>query len=169
MKITKLESNVVVDLLLGYLGVVSNSVVKYDIYRGLALSVKVGKKNFFVDSEKIAFLRSIGIKVDVEMEGGSATLEITLPYERNNGLMDVDSDDMANLLCEFFRDVFLLDDSYYELKGFVRSGCLSVRITRTDGDDLRLDFHNVKSLTHFDITPFFRPVQSNEAYVGFVY
>ena len=131
--------------------------------------MKVGKKNYTVDSEKIAFLRSIGINVDVEIVDGSITLEITLPYENQNGWMDVECEDIAKLLCQFFRDVFMLSECEYKTEGFVRCGYLAVKITQKDGDNLRLDFHRIDALTKLDITPFVRPVNSTTAIVGFVY
>ena len=164
-----LEKSVVIALVLNYLGVVAKSMTMYDLYHGLSITVKVGKKNYTVDSEKIAFLRSIGINVDVEIVDGSITLEITLPYENQNGWMDVECEDIAKLLCQFFRDVFMLSECEYKTEGFVRCGYLAVKITQKDGDDLRLDFHRIDALTKFDITPFVRPVNSTTAIVGFVY
>ena len=80
MKTEKVETTVVIALVLNYLGGVAKSIDKFDVYHGLSISVKVGNKYFLVDSEKIAFLRSIGINVDVEIEeGGYITLDITLP------------------------------------------------------------------------------------------
>ena len=132
--------------------------------------MKVGNKYFLVDSEKIAFLRGIGINVDVEIdEGGGITLDITLPYENKGGVMDVECEDIAKLLCEFFRGVFCISKAECETEGFVTSGYLSVKITQKDGDDLRLDFHRIEALTNFDITPFMRPVNSTTAIVGFLY
>ena len=164
-----LEKSVVIALVLNYLGVVSKTMTMYDLYHGLSITVKVGKKNYTVDSEKIAFLRSIGINVDVEIVDGSITLEITLPYENQNGWMDVECEDIAKLLCQFFRDVFMLSECEYKTEGFVRCGYLAVKIIQKDGDDLRLDFHRIDALTKFDITPFVRPVNSTTAIVGFVY
>ena len=164
-----LEKSVVIALVLNYLGVVAKSMTMYDLYHGLSVTVKVGKKNYTVDSEKIAFLRSIGINVDVEIVDGSITLEITLPYENQNGWMEVESEDIAKLLCQFFRDVFMLSECEYKTEGFVRCGYLAVKITQKDGDDLRLDFHRIDALTKLDITPFVRPVNSTTAIVGFVY
>ena len=164
-----LEKSVVIALVLNYLGVVAKSMTMYDLYHGLSVTVKVGKKNYTVDSEKIAFLRSIGINVDVEIVDGSITLEITLPYENQNGWMDVECEDIAKLLCQFFRDVFMLSECEYKTEGFVRCGYLAVKITQKDGDDLRLDFHKNDALANFDITPFVRPVNSTTAIVGFVY
>ena len=164
-----LEKSVVIALVLNYLGVVAKSMTMYDLYHGLSITVKVGKKNYTVDSEKIAFLRSIGINVDVEIVDGSITLEITLPYENQNGWMDVECEDIAKLLCQFFRDVFMLSECEYKTEGFVRCGYLAVKITQKDGDDLRLDFHRIDALTKLDITPFVRPVNSTTAIVGFVY
>lgn len=164
-----LEKSVVIALVLNYLGVVAKSMTMYDLYHGLSVTVKVGKKNYTVDSEKIAFLRSIGINVDVEIVDGSITLEITLPYENQNGWMDVECEDIAKLLCQFFRDVFMLSECEYKTEGFVRCGYLAVKITQKDGDDLRLDFHRIDALTKLDITPFVRPVNSTTAIVGFVY
>ena len=164
-----LEKSVVIALVLNYLGVVAKSMTMYDLYHGLSVTVKVGKKNYTVDSEKIAFLRSIGINVDVEIVDGSITLEITLPYENQNGWMDVECEDIAKLLCQFFRDVFMLSECEYKTEGFVRCGYLAVKITQKDGDDLRLDFHRIDALTKFDITPFVRPVKSTKAIVGFIY
>ena len=164
-----LEKSVVIALVRNYLGVVAKSMTMYDLYHGLSVTVKVGKKNYTVDSEKIAFLRSIGINVDVEIVDGSITLEITLPYENQNGWMDVECEDIAKLLCQFFRDVFMLSECEYKTEGFVRCGYLAVKITQKDGDDLRLDFHRIDALTKFDITPFVRPVNSTTAIVGFVY
>ena len=164
-----LEKSVVIALVLNYLGVVAKSMTMYDLYHGLSVTVKVGKKNYTVDSEKIAFLRSIGINVDVEIVDGRITLEITLPYENQNGWMDVECEDIAKLLCQFFRDVFMLSECEYKTEGFVRCGYLAVKITQKDGDDLRLDFHRIDALTKFDITPFVRPVNSTTAIVGFVY
>ena len=163
------EKSIVIALVLNYLGVVAKSMTMYDLYHGLSVTVKVGKKNYTVDSEKIAFLRSIGINVDVEIVDGSITLEITLPYENQNGWMDVECEDIAKLLCQFFRDVFMLSECEYKTEGFVRCGYLAVKITQKDGDDLRLDFHRIDALTKFDITPFVRPVNSTTAIVGFVY
>ena len=163
-----LEKSVVIALVLNYLGVVAKSMTMYDLYHGLSVTVKVGKKNYTVDSEKIAFLRSIGINVDVEIVDGSITLEITLPYENQNGWMDVECEDIAKLLCQFFRDVFMLSECEYKTEGFVRCGYLAVKITQKDGDDLRLDFHRIDALTKLDITPFVRPVNSTTAIVGFV-
>ena len=164
-----LEKGVVIALVLNYLGVVSKTITMFDLYHGLSVTVKVGKKNYTVDSEKIAFLRSIGINVDVEIVDGSITLEITLPYENQNGWMDVECEDIAKLLCQFFRDVFMLSECEYKTEGFVRCGYLAVKITQKDGDDLRLDFHRIDALTKLDITPFVRPVNSTTAIVGFVY
>ena len=165
-----LEKSVVIALVLNYLGVVAKSMTMYDLYHGLSVTVKVGKKNYTVDSEKIAFLRSIGINVDVEIEeGGCITLDITLPYENKGEVMDVECEDIAKLLCEFFRGVFCISKSECETEGFVTSGYLSVKITQKDGDDLRLDFHKNDALANFDITPFVRPVNSTTAIVGFVY
>ena len=164
-----LEKSVVISLVLNYLGVVAKSMTMYDLYHGLSVTVKVGKKNYTVDSEKIAFLRSIGINVDVEIVDGSITLEITLPYENQNGWMDVECEDIAKLLCQFFRDVFMLSECEYKTEGFVSCGYLAVKITQKDGDDLRLDFHRIDALTKLDITPFVRPVNSTTAIVGFVY
>lgn len=164
-----LEKSVVIALVLNYLGVVAKSMTMYDLYHGLSVTVKVGKKNYTVDSEKIAFLRSIGINVDVEIVDGSITLEITLPYENQNGWMDVECEDIAKLLCQFFRDVFMLSECEYKTEGFVRCGYLAVKITQKDGDNLRLDFHRIDALTKLDITPFVRPVNSTTAIVGFVY
>lgn len=164
-----LEKSVVIALVLNYLGVVSKTMTMYDLYHGLSITVKVGKKNYTVDSEKIAFLRSIGINVDVEIVDGSITLEITLPYENQNGWMDVECEDIAKLLCQFFRDVFMLSECEYKTEGFISCGYLAVKITQKDGDDLRLDFHRIDALTKFDITPFVRPVNSTTAIVGFVY
>lgn len=164
-----LEKSVVIALVLNYLGVVAKSMTMYDLYHGLSVTVKVGKKNYTVDSEKIAFLRSIGINVDVEIVDGSITLEITLPYENQNGWMDVECEDIAKLLCQFFRDVFMLSECEYKTEGFVSCGYLAVTITKKDCDDLRLDFHRIDALTKFDITPFVRPVNSTTAIVGFVY
>ena len=164
-----LEKSIVIALVLNYLGVVSKTMTMYDLYHGLSITVKVGKKNYTVDSEKIAFLRSIGINVDVEIVDGSITLEITLPYENQNGWMDVECEDIAKLLCQFFRDVFMLSECEYKTEGFVRCGYLAVKITQKDGDDLRLDFHRIDALTKLDITPFVRPVNSTTAIVGFVY
>ena len=164
-----LEKSIVIALVLNYLGVVSKTMTMYDLYHGLSVTVKVGKKNYTVDSEKIAFLRSIGINVDVEIVDGSITLEITLPYENQNGWMDVECEDIAKLLCQFFRDVFMLSECEYKTEGFVRCGYLAVKITQKDGDDLRLDFHRIDALTKLDITPFVRPVNSTTAIVGFVY
>ena len=163
-----LEKSVVITLVLNYIGVVAKSMTMYDLYHGLSVTVKVGKKNYTVDSEKIAFLRSIGINVDVEIVDGSITLEITLPYENQNGWMDVECEDIAKLLCQFFRDVFMLSECEYKTEGFVRCGYLAVKITQKDGDDLRLDFHRIDALTKLDITPFVRPVNSTTAIVGFV-
>ena len=168
-KTSKLEKGIVIALVLNYLGVVAKSMTMYDLYHGLSVTVKVGKKNYTVDSEKIAFLRSIGINVDVEIVDGSITLEITLPYENQNGWMEVECQDIAKLLCQFFRDVFMLSECEYKTEGFVRCGYLAVKITQKDGDDLRLDFHRIDALTKFDITPFVRPVNSTTAIVGFVY
>ena len=114
-------------------------------------------------------MRSIGINVDVEIVDGSITLEITLPYENQNGWMDVECEDIAKLLCQFFRDVFMLSECEYKTEGFISCGYLAVKITQKDGDDLRLDFHRIDALTKFDITPFVRPVNSTTAIVGFVY
>ena len=164
-----LEKSVVIALVLNYLGVVSKTMTMYDLYHGLSITVKVGKKNYTVDSEKIAFLRSIGINVDVEIVDGSITLEITLPYENQNGWMDVECEDIAKLLCQFFRDVFMLSECEYKTEGFISCGYLAVKITQKDGDDLRLDFHRIDALTKFDITPFVRPVNSTTAIVGFIY
>ena len=169
-KTTMLEKSVVIALVLNYLGVVSKTMTMYDLYHGLSVTVKVGKKNYTVDSEKIAFLRSIGINVDVEIEeGGEITMDITLPYENKGGIMEVEGDDIAKLLCEFFKGMFYLSEAECETEGFVASGYLSVKITQKDGDDLRLDFHRIDALTKFDITPFVRPVNSTTAIVGFVY
>lgn len=168
-KTSMLEKSVVIALVLNYLGVVSKTMTMYDLYHGLSITVKVGKKNYTVDSEKIAFLRSIGINVDVEIVDGSITLEITLPYENQNGWMDVECEDIAKLLCQFFRDVFMLSECEYKTEGFISCGYLAVKITQKDGDDLRLDFHRIDALTKFDITPFVRPVNSTTAIVGFVY
>lgn len=164
-----LEKSVVIALVLNYLGVVSKTMTMYDLYHGLSITVKVGKKNYTVDSEKIAFLRSIGINVDVEIVDGSITLEITLPYENQNGWMDVECEDIAKLLCQFFRDVFMLSECEYKTEGFISCGYLAVKIDQKDGDDLRLDFHRIDALTKFDITPFVRPVNSTTAIVGFIY
>ena len=165
-----LEKSVVIALVLNYLGVVAKSMTMYDLYHGLSVTVKVGKKNYTVDSEKIAFLRSIGINVDVEIEeGGCITLDITLPYENKGEVMDVECEDIAKLLCEFFKGVFCISKAECETEGFVTSGYLSVKITQKDGDDLRLDFHKNDALANFDITPFVRPVNSTTAIVGFVY
>ena len=164
-----LETSVVIALVLNYLGVVARSMTMYYLYPGLSVTVKVGKKNYTVDSEKIAFLRSIGINVDVEIVDGSITLEITLPYENQNGWMDVECEDIAKLLCQFFRDVFMLSECEYKTEGFVSRGYLAVTITKIDGDDLRLDYHGIKNLMNFDITPFVRPVKSTKAIVGFIY
>ena len=165
-----LEKGVVIALVLNYLGVVSKTMTMYDLYHGLSVTVKVGKKNYTVDSEKIAFLRGIGINVDVEIEeGGCISLDITLPYENKGGVMDVECEDIAKLLCEFFRGVFCISKAECETEGFVTSGYLSVKITQKDGDDLRLDFHRIEALTNFDITPFMRPVNSTTAIVGFLY
>ena len=164
-----LEKSVVIALVLNYLGVVAKSRTMYDLYHGLSITVKVGKKNYTVDSEKIAFLRSIGINVDVEIVDGSITLEITLPYENQNGWMDVECEDIAKLLCQFFRDVFMLSECEYKTEGFISCGYLAVKIDQKDGDDLRLDFHRIDALTKFDITPFVRPVNSTTAIVGFIY
>ena len=107
-----LEKSVVIALVLNYLGVVAKSMTMYDLYHGLSVTVKVGKKNYTVDSEKIAFLRSIGINVDVEIEeGGCITLDITLPYENKGEVMDVECEDIAKLLCEFFKGVSVSDRS----------------------------------------------------------
>ena len=65
-KTSMLEKSIVIALVLNYLGVVSKTMTMYDLYHGLSVTVKVGKKNYTVDSEKIAFLRSIGINVDVD-------------------------------------------------------------------------------------------------------
>ena len=164
-----IEKSVVIALVLNYLGVVAKSMIMYDLYHGLSITVKVGKKNYTVDSEKIAFLRSIGINVDVEIVDGSITLEITLPYENQNGWMDVECEDIAKLLCQFFRDVFMLSECEYKTEGFISCGYLAVKIDQKDGDDLRLDFHRIDALTKFDITPFVRPVNSTTAIVGFIY
>lgn len=170
MKTEKVETTVVIALVLNYLGVVTKSIDKFDVYHGLSISVKVGNKYFLVDSEKIAFLRSIGINVDVEIEeGGCITLDITLPYENKGEVMDVECEDIAKLLCEFFRGVFCISKAECETEGFVTSGYLSVKITQKDGDDLRLDFHKFDALANFDITPFMRPVSSTTAIVGFIY
>lgn len=167
---TRLETTIVIAMVLNHLGVVSESIDKFDVYHGLSISVKVANKSFLVDSEKIAFLRSIGINVDVEIEeGGEITMDITLPYENKGGIMEVDGDDIAKLLCEFFKGMFYLSEAECETEGFVASGYLSVKITQKDGDDLRLDFHRIDALTKFDITPFVRPVNSTTAIVGFVY
>ena len=168
-KRSMLEKGVVIALVLNYLGVVSKTITMFDLYHGLSVTVKVGKKNYTVDSEKIAFLRSIGINVDVEIVDGSITLEITLPYENQNGWMDVECEDIAKLLCQFFRDVFMLSECEYKTEGFVSRGYLAVTITKIDGDDLRLDFHGIRNLMNFDITPFVRPVKSTKAIVGFIY
>ena len=168
-KRSMLEKGVVIALVLNYLGVVAKSMTMYDLYHGLSVTVKVGKKNYTVDSEKIAFLRSIGINVDVEIVDGRITLEITLPYENQNGWMDVECEDIAKLLCQFFRDVFMLSECEYKTEGFVSRGYLAVTITKIDGDDLRLDFHGIRNLMNFDITPFVRPVKSTKAIVGFIY
>ena len=168
-KTSILEKGVVIALVLNYLGVVSKTMTMYDLYHGLSVTVKVGKKNYTVDSEKIAFLRSIGINVDVEIVDGSITLEITLPYENQNGWMDVECEDVAKLLCQFFRDIFMLSECEYETYGFVSRGYLAVTITKIDGDDLRLDYHGIRNLMNFDITPFVRPVKSTKAIVGFIY
>ena len=164
-----LEKGVVIALVLNYLGVVSKTITMFDLYHGLSVTVKVGKKNYTVDSEKIAFLRSIGINVDVEIVDGRITLEITLPYENQNGWMDVECEDIAKLLCQFFRDVFMLSECEYKTEGFVSRGYLAVTITKIDGDDLRLDFPGIRNLMNFDITPFVRPVKSTKAIVGFIY
>ena len=168
-KRSMLEKGVVIALVLNYLGVVSKTITMFDLYHGLSVTVKVGKKNYTVDSEKIAFLRSIGINVDVEIVDGSITLEITLPYENQNGWMDVECEDIAKLLCQFFRDVFMLSECEYKTEGFVSRGYLAVTITKIDGDDLRLDYHGIRNLINFDITPFVRPVKSTKAIVGFIY
>ncbi len=168
-KRSMLEKGVVIALVLNYLGVVSKTITMFDLYHGLSVTVKVGKKNYTVDSEKIAFLRSIGINVDVEIVDGRITLEITLPYENQNGWMDVECEDIAKLLCQFFRDVFMLSECEYKTEGFVSRGYLAVTITKIDGDDLRLDYHGIKNLMNFDITPFVRPVKSTKAIVGFIY
>ena len=168
-KRSMLEKGVVIALVLNYLGVVSKTITMFDLYHGLSVTVKVGKKNYTVDSEKIAFLRSIGINVDVEIVDGRITLEITLPYENQNGWMDVECEDIAKLLCQFFRDVFMLSECEYKTEGFVSRGYLAVTITKIDGDDLRLDFHGIRNLMNFDITPFVRPVKSTKAIVGFIY
>ena len=168
-KRSMLEKGVVIALVLNYLGVVSKTITMFDLYHGLSVTVKVGKKNYTVDSEKIAFLRSIGINVDVEIVDGRITLEITLPYENQNGWMDVECEDISKLLCQFFRDVFMLSECEYKTEGFVSRGYLAVTITKIDGDDLRLDFHGIRNLMNFDITPFVRPVKSTKAIVGFIY
>ena len=168
-KRSMLEKGVVIALVLNYLGVVSKTITMFDLYHGLSVTVKVGKKNYTVDSEKIAFLRSIGINVDVEIVDGRITLEITLPYENQNGWMDVECEDIAKLLCQFFRDVFMLSECEYKTEGFVSRGYLAVTITKIDGDDLRLDYHGIRNLINFDITPFVRPVKSTKAIVGFIY
>ena len=168
-KRSMLEKGVVIALVLNYLGVVSKTMTMFDLYHGLSVTVKVGKKNYTVDSEKIAFLRSIGINVDVEIVDGRITLEITLPYENQNGWMDVECEDIAKLLCQFFRDVFMLSECEYKTEGFVSRGYLAVTITKIDGDDLRLDYHGIRNLINFDITPFVRPVKSTKAIVGFIY
>ena len=168
-KRSMLEKGVVIALVLNYLGVVSKTITMFDLYHGLSVTVKVGKKNYTVDSEKIAFLRSIGINVDVEIVAGSITLAITLPYENQNGWMDVECEDIAKLLCQFFRDVFMLSECEYKTEGFVSRGYLAVTITKIDGDDLRLDYHGIRNLINFDITPFVRPVKSTKAIVGFIY
>lgn len=168
-KRSMLEKGVVIALVLNYLGVVSKTITMFDLYHGLSVTVKVGKKNYTVDSEKIAFLRSIGINVDVEIVDGRITLEITLPYENQNGWMDVECEDIAKLLCQFFRDVFMLSECEYKTEGFVSRGYLAVTITKIDGDDLRLDYHGIRNLMNFDITPFVRPVKSTKAIVGFIY
>ena len=168
-KRSMLEKGVVIALVLNYLGVVSKTMTMYDLYHGLSVTVKVGKKNYTVDSEKIAFLRSIGINVDVEIVDGRITLEITLPYENQNGWMEVECEDIAKLLCQFFRDVFMLSECEYKTEGFVSRGYLAVTITKIDGDDLPLCFHGIRNLMNFDITPFVRPVKSTKAIVGFIY
>ena len=168
-KRSMLEKGVVIALVLNYLGVVSKTITMFDLYHGLSVTVKVGKKNYTVDSEKIAFLRSIGINVDVEIVDGRITLEITLPYENQNGWMDVECEDIAKLLCQFFRDVFMLSECEYKTEGFISCGYLAVTITKIDGDDLRLDYHGIRNLMNFDITPFVRPVKSTKAIVGFIY
>lgn len=169
MKKTMLEKQIVIALVLNYLGVVPKTMSKYDLSDGLAITVKVEEKNYIVDSRKIAFLRNLGICVDVEIVDGSITFEITIPYEDQEGWMNVECKDIAKLLCEFFRDVFMLSKEDYKTEGFVSCGYLAVTITKIDGDDLRLDFHRIGDLINFDITPFVRPVRSTKAIVGFVY
>ena len=168
-KRSMLEKSIVIAQELNYLGVVSTTMTMYDSYHGWSATVKQGKKNYTVDSEKIAFLRSIGINVDVEIVDGRITLEITLPYENQNGWMEVECQDIAKLLCQFFRDVFMLSECEYKTEGFVSRGYLAVTITKIDGDDLRLDYHGIRNLMNFDITPFVRPVKSTKAIVGFIY
>ena len=48
-KTSMLEKSVVIALVLNYLGVVSKTMTMYDLYHGLSITVKVGKKNYTVD------------------------------------------------------------------------------------------------------------------------
>ena len=84
-KTSKLEKGIVIALVLNYLGVVAKSMTMYDLYHGLSVTVKVGKKNYTVDSEKIAFLRSIGINVDVEIVDVAARddVDFLVPFRVN--------------------------------------------------------------------------------------
>ena len=168
MKTEKLEKRIVIELVLNYLGVEAERIHDYYCHHELSVSADVCNNYFFLDSEKVAFLRSIGINVDVEIEDSCVSIYSTFPCEVDGDLMDVECEGMSSLLCELFRGVFSLNKDEYETEGLITNDCLSVKITQKDGNDLTLDFFNIKALDKINIDSFIKPVNPTTAIVGFV-
>lgn len=169
MNTVKLKSNVVIDLVLNYLGVESKSIGKLKLKKSLSISADVGNEYLFLDSEKLDFLRGIGINVDVEIENGRVSINTDLPKEDNEGLLDVECEKISALLCEFFRKVLCLSECEYDTEGYVKSDCLAVKITRKDGEDFRLYLNEIDVLENFEMLTFVKPVNSTTAIVEFEY
>ena len=169
MNTVKLKSNVVIDLVLNYLGVEAKSIDKLKLKKSLSISADVGNEYLFLDSEKLDFLRGIGINVDVEIENGRVSINTDLPNEDNEGLLDVECENISALLCEFFRKVFCLCKCEYDTEGYVKSDYLAVKITRKDGEDFRLYLNDIDVLENFEMLTFVKPVNSTTAIVEFEY
>ena len=106
--------------------------------------------------------------MDVEIEDSCVSIYSTFPCEVDGDLMDVECEGMSSLLCELFRGVFSLNKDEYETEGLITNDCLSVKITQKDGNDLTLDFFNIKALDKININSFIKPVNPTTAIVGFV-
>ena len=74
MKTEKLEKRIVIELVLNYLGVEAERIHDYYCHHELSVSADVGNNYFFLDSEKVAFLRRLGINVDVEIEDSCVSI-----------------------------------------------------------------------------------------------